>query len=208
MANLRKRYEELRPFLTEARAIETALASLEQVARAQVASGSAKTTIADLCETEIGQHGGKIQAGELLGILQEKGHDISQPVLASAIRRDKRFIVPEKGVYQLKAAAPRVTAVTRKKTRTSRSGVTQAAIEYVESLDPNEEFSRIGLAAYLSEKLPDVNTKTHAMRALLHHLVNREYIEVVTEGSAVSPTVYRRKLDEVVVAPKITKIAS
>jgi hypothetical protein len=126
IADLQKRYDELRPALEEARRIETAMVSLQKakqvldvdpdnespVSESEKAPStqSARISVVKLAEEALRSHGGVVRANELLELINKQGHNITQPVLASALRRNvgKVFKKRGKGKYTLIDQRPRI----------------------------------------------------------------------------------------------------
>jgi hypothetical protein len=126
IADLQKRYDELRPALEEARRIETAIAffqkgkqildvdldnesSVSESVRTPSAQ-SGRISVVKLAEDALRAHGGVVRANELLELINKQGHNVTQPVLASALRRNvgKVFKKRGKGKYMLIDQRPRV----------------------------------------------------------------------------------------------------
>ena len=196
IAGLQRRKEELHAYIEEYKRVELALSALEDVNQQlsiqangnKPSSVQANTvqgvTVADLAEEVLREHGGKLRANELLKILKERGHNISQPVLASAIMRHVkkgiRFTRPEKGTYAVKENAAAMTASVKhagsvKGAQAQSNGAGQRGVaKLVEEILPSlpTEFTRLDIRSKLSERYPERVAKINgdAMRSTLYKL--------------------------------------
>jgi hypothetical protein len=116
IAQAERRMEELRPQVEAFNRAQEDLAAAKRVQQRLAELNGSKPraerpsregpSVADLSEEILRAHGGKLRAKELQRLLStEKGREVSQPVLSSAIMRyakkKKRFRKPAPGVYAL-----------------------------------------------------------------------------------------------------------